>query len=371
MSLSENNSEDTFFFHSSNNINLLNYSEDEDSIYKGESIKQNHFSLNNAKTNFETNKQINHENPNVIILKSDENDNIDNCSEYFFDNHNYDGDNFFLYEDNNTKNKEKNKGEENSIENNKNENEGKKKKKGKTKTINNGRESHTKLDYDNMRNNLKVTLFNFAITFFNDIVKNIFQGQKINLFKKINYKDKSAKTAKILELQFKMKMKDFLKLDIQSNYTNTNLNHNKIIMEKIEKKLMCKKFKDYENIFSMTLSDFYKQIYLSNDKEQLIKDYGITDKQILFADDIKKKSLKQSEDYLNKFINMASNILKFAGIEEKNLDLSHFKMITINNDNINQNNINNNLNNNIDNFYSKLENDSVNDESLFLNKKRN
>ena len=68
---------------------------------------------------------------------------------------------------------------------------------------------------------------------------------------------------------------------------------------------------------------------------------------------------------------MASKILKFARIEEKNLDLNHFRMININNNYLNQNKINNNFNNN-NNIYSIYENDCVNyNECKFLNKKRN
>ena len=375
MSLSEINSEENLFFHSSTNHNNFDSSEDDYSIYKdNEQIKnfkkeQNINMINNLRTNFETNKQINNENHNIIFENTDnylEYSDEKNCDNITFNIKDY-NDYSIFYEENHSINKE----EEINNKKNINDLDVKQKKKGKTKTQNNGRDIHSKLDYDNMRNNLKVNFFNFIISFFNKIIKNSFENQKINLFKKINYIDKSAKTAKILEMQFKKTMKDILKLDIQNNYKTVGLDHNRKLMEKIEKKLKFKKFKDYENLFSMTLSDFYKQIYLSNDKEKLIKDYGISQKEILFVDDLKKKSLKQSEEYLNKFINMASNILKFAGIEEKNLDLNHFRMININNNYLNQNKINNNFNNN-NNIYSIYENDCVNyNECKFLNKKRN
>ncbi len=375
MSLSEINSEENLFFHSSTNHNNFDSSEGDYSIYKdNEQIKnfkkeQNINMINNLRTNFETNKQINNENHNIIFENTDnylEYSDEKNCDNITFNIKDY-NDYSIFYEENHSINKE----EEINNKKNINDLDVKQKKKGKTKTQNNGRDIHSKLDYDNMRNNLKVNFFNFIISFFNKIIKNSFENQKINLFKKINYIDKSAKTAKILEMQFKKTMKDILKLDIQNNYKTVGLDHNRKLMEKIEKKLKFKKFKDYENLFSMTLSDFYKQIYLSNDKEKLIKDYGISQKEILFVDDLKKKSLKQSEEYLNKFINMASNILKFAGIEEKNLDLNHFRMININNNYLNQNKINNNFNNN-NNIYSIYENDCVNyNECKFLNKKRN
>ena len=62
-------------------------------------------------------------------------------------------------------------------------------------------------------------------------------------------------------------MKEILSLDIQSNYKNYDTKHNENLIKIVEKKLKCKKYKYYEQLFTMYLFEFYKEIYLSNDKE--------------------------------------------------------------------------------------------------------
>ena len=376
-----NPDEENPFFYSSKN-NDFNFSED-DSIYRDEKKTNNkiqynqNLTTNNIQTNYETKKQINEKNKNLIF------ENIDNSSEDLclgmYDNNseildqeneyvkkiinndnieeNYDKDEYFNKKIINNYNKE-----ENINENNKNisEDKNKKKKKGKEKKQKNGRKDHSKFDYDNMRDSLKINLFNAIIIFFNKIVKKLFVNQT-NLFKKINSIDKKVKSSISLKEQLTTKISDILKLPIQNNYKNSKLDNNKILMEKIENE---NKNQNFQELFSMTLGDFYKKIYLSNDKEQLIEQFGISKKEeFLFVDHLKNKILKESEDYINKYINMASNILKFAGIEEKNLDLNHFKMININN-NLNH------FNNNNDNLHYEIDN-VRNDKCIFLNKKRN
>ena len=223
-----------------------------------------------------------------------------------------------------------------------------KKKKGKKKTVDNGRDTHGKDSFDNMRNNLKINFFNFIIDFFNCFIKKNFP-KDLETFKQINYKDKTKKTKKSLYEQLNMKMNEILSLPIQNNYKKYATNWNQLLMNKIEKKIKCKKYQCYEYLFSMSLSEFYKTIYLSNEKKELTNEFGIEDN--FFIDSIKQ--LNENEDYINKYITMASNLLKFAGIEERNLNLKHFNEIIKYNDNIN----------------NKYSTDNVN-KNQFLEKKR-
>lgn len=223
-----------------------------------------------------------------------------------------------------------------------------KKKKGKKKTVDNGRDTHGKDSFDNMRNNLKINFFNFIIDFFNCFIKKNFPRDQ-ETFKQINYKDKTKKTKKSLYEQLNMKMNEILSLPIQNNYKKYATNWNQLLMNKIEKKIKFKKYQCYEYLFLMSLSEFYKTIYLSNEKKELTHEFGIEDN--FFIDSIKQ--LNENEDYINKYITMASNLLKFAGIEERNLNLKHFNEIIKYNDNIN----------------NKYSTDNVN-KNQFLEKKR-
>ena len=156
----------------------------------------------------------------------------------------------------------------NNNEKNKNEVKNETKKRGRKKIIENGREIHDNYSLDNMKNTFKISFFTFIIDFFNCIVKKILLHPNKNSFKYINCKDKNIQSSKGLNKQFKMKMTEILSLDIQKNYKNFKPNHNKLLIKKIHKKL---KYKSYENLFNMYLFEFYKEIYLSNDKESLKK----------------------------------------------------------------------------------------------------
>ena len=226
----------------------------------------------------------------------------------------------------------------------KNEVKNETKKRGRKKKIENGREIHDNCSLDNMKNNFKISFFTFIIDFFNCIVKKILLHPNKNSFKYINCKDKNIQSSKGLNKQFKMKMTEILSLDIQKNYKNFKPNHNKLLIKKIEKKLTCIKYKCYENLFNMYLFEFYKEIYLSNDIESLKKNYSLDHKVKLFID--KVHQLNQKKDYIIKYIKMASNFLKFAEIENNDIDLTNI--------------VNSfNLNNTEDSVNSKIENNNT------------
>ncbi len=226
----------------------------------------------------------------------------------------------------------------------KNEVKNETKKRGRKKKIENGREIHDNCSLDNMKNNFKISFFTFIIDFFNCIVKKILLHPNKNSFKYINCKDKNIQSSKGLNKQFKMKMTEILSLDIQKNYKNFKPNHNKLLIKKIQKKLTCVKYKSYENLFNMYLFEFYKEIYLSNDIESLKKKYSLNHKVKLFID--KVHQLNQKKDYIIKYIKMASNFLKFAEIENNNIDLTNILNSF-------------NLNNTEDSVNSKIENNNT------------
>jgi hypothetical protein len=147
---------------------------------------------------------------------------------------------------------------------------------------------------------------------------------------------------------------------IKDNTENININENKILNLNDNVKIMNYK-QAYDafnkNININKIKNFLKKIFYSNvirETFEILYPYYIN---------FPFQTEKDTEDYINKYINMASNILKIAGIEEKNLDLNHFKMININN-NLNH------FNNNNDNLHYEIDN-VRNDKCIFLNKKRN
>ena len=106
-----------------------------------------------------------------------------------------------------------------------------KKQKGRKRESNSKRKIHSKVDSDNMRNRLKISLFNFIIDFFNSLLKKLFS--KTIGFKLINYKDKNIKSSKKLGNQLKMTMSEILSLDIQNNYKSLKKDHNRQILRNI------------------------------------------------------------------------------------------------------------------------------------------
>jgi hypothetical protein len=189
-----------------------------------------------------------------------------------------------------------------------------KKRKGRIRRNSSERKIHSKIDLDNIRNRIKISLFNFIIHFFNALLKKLFS--KKSEFKFINYKDKNVKTSKDLRIQLKKKMSEILSLDIQKNYKNLKKEYNKQLLIKILKKIKeLNNSNEYEELFNITLLDFYKKIYLSKNRIELEKKYGLTKDIELFYDFFDR--LNEDYEYKKKFELTALNLPKFAKLEYK------------------------------------------------------
>ena len=187
-----------------------------------------------------------------------------------------------------------------------------KKNKGRRRQSNSERKIHSKNDLDNMRNRLKISLFNFIIFFYNGLIKKLF-SKKIG-FKFINYKDKNKKSSKDLRNQFKMKMSEILSLDIQKNYKNLKKDYNKQLLINTLKKLKdMNNSSEYEELFNITLLDFYKKIYLSKNRTELENKYGLTNDVELFYEFFDR--LDEDDVYKKKFELITLNLPKFAKLE--------------------------------------------------------
>ena len=189
-----------------------------------------------------------------------------------------------------------------------------KKRKGRIRRNSSERKIHSKIDLDNIRNRIKISLFNFIIHFFNALLKKLFSKKRE--FKFINYKDKNVKTSKDLRIQLKKKMSEILSLDIQKNYKNLKKEYNKQLLIKILKKIKeLNNSNEYEELFNITLLDFYKKIYLSKNRIELEKKYGLTKDIELFYDFFDR--LNEDYEYKKKFELTALNLPKFAKLEYK------------------------------------------------------
>ena len=187
-----------------------------------------------------------------------------------------------------------------------------KKQKGRKRESNSKRKIHSKVDSDNMRNRLKISLFNFTIDFFNSLLKKLFS--KTIGFKLINYKDKNIKSSKKLGNQLKMTMSEILSLDIQNNYKSLKKDHNRQILRNILNEInKLDNSTEYKQLFNMTLLNFYKKIYLSKNRIELEKKYGLPKDIELFYDFFDK--LNEDVDYKKKFELIALNLPKFAKLE--------------------------------------------------------
>ena len=187
-----------------------------------------------------------------------------------------------------------------------------KKQKGRKRESNSKRKIHSKVDSDNMRNRLKISLFNFIIDFFNSLLKKLFS--KTIGFKLINYKDKNIKSSKKLGNQLKMTMSEILSLDIQNNYKSLKKDHNRQTLINILNEInKLDNSTEYKQLFNMTLLNFYKKIYLSKNRIELEKKYGLPKDIELFYDFFDK--LNEDVDYKKKFELIALNLPKFAKLE--------------------------------------------------------
>ena len=106
-------------------------------------------------------------------------------------------------------------------------------------------------------------------------------------------------------------MSEILSLDIQKNYKNLKKEYNKQLLIKILKKIKeLNNSNEYEELFNITLLDFYKKIYLSKNRIELEKKYGLTKDIELFYDFFDR--LNEDYEYKKKFELTALNLPKFA-----------------------------------------------------------
>ena len=205
---------------------------------------------------------------------------------------------------------------------------------------------HNDLQFDNIRSNIKIKFFNFIISFFNGLIKHLY-GNKFVIFKKINYNEKNKITRQELFWQMKMKMKDILKLDIQSNYKKYQKDYNKIELNKLLNEIQNndnEKSKIISSFLNMILSDFYHHIFINGKREDLKLNYNLPDDAYLLNEII--NNLRDKTDkykYLYKIT--ALNLINFSGIskeEEKkkikkilndNKDIENTDFFDMNNEN--------------------------------------
>ena len=125
-------------------------------------------------------------------------------------------------------------------------------------------------ELDNIRNHIKIKLFDFIIDFFNVIMVKMCLVTNGKKFLRINSEDKTQITKVKLNQQLKLLMKDILKLKILKRYKNYKRSNNKDLYEIIENQIDEK----YLYLFNMRLYEFYDKFFLIEDINELYNEFG-------------------------------------------------------------------------------------------------
>ena len=169
----------------------------------------------------------------------------------------------------------------------------------------------SKFKPDNIRIKIKGHFHNFIIFFFNEFIRTYFNFQRYK-FRKIAYEITKDITIKGNINLMDMKLGDFLCQKVSSKY-KCDVDTNKQIVLNLKNIL---KDESVLQLFDIKYSDFFTQVYLSNNKKEIKRKFNLK-KNIDFFDDFIQKL--DNQEYRNAVNNMAKNhyIQNFSKNENK------------------------------------------------------
>ncbi len=177
-------------------------------------------------------------------------------------------------------------------------------KRGREKKKKNKKKTHEKDSKDNIRRKIKTHFFDFIIEHVNKKLKEVNELKQI-VFLPISYKEKEKSTKKGFKEHFERNIGDILQLNVLGSIKEKEYNL------KLYKILQLEKKEEFEDILKMKTHKFYKDIFLSSD-------YFKKDINLLLNKDY-------SEDYVEKYISLANDLLNFIEIKEENDIVNKFK----------------------------------------------
>ena len=183
---------------------------------------------------------------------------------------------------------------------------------------------HSKFCFDNLLRKIKVMYHCFVINFINDFIKNLYGIQRFRI-RKISGKITQNVTKTHNSNISSAPLKDFLSNQISKKYKIENEDKNKKNIEKLYNMR-----KEAKNILDISYINFYRNFFLSNNRNYLEKTFGIGPKTYTLADQMRHLRKKESEIYCKEFeMTARQKFLLFLGVEDNYINFND-----INNKNI-------------------------------------
>ena len=172
---------------------------------------------------------------------------------------------------------------------------------------------HTKMSFDNILRKIKVMYHNFIIKFVNDYIKFLYDGFQRFRLRKISGKITQNVTKKHNKFLSNISLKEFLSNKISSKYKQDKDKNKKIVAKLYYLKSQIKE------LFDMTYINFYKNIFLCNNRIYLEEHFGINENTLTFRDNLENMKETEDEKYIKEveiigekkfieFINVNNNL---------------------------------------------------------------
>jgi len=172
---------------------------------------------------------------------------------------------------------------------------------------------HTKMSFDNVLRKIKVMYHNFIIKFVNDYIKFLYDGFQRFRLRKISGKITQNVTKKHNKFLSNISLKEFLSNKISSKYKQDKDKNKKIVAKLYYLKSQIKE------LFDMTYINFYKNIFLCNNRIYLEEHFGINENTLTFRDNLENMKETEDEKYIKEveiigekkfieFINVNNNL---------------------------------------------------------------
>ena len=189
---------------------------------------------------------------------------------------------------------------------------------------------HNKFKPDNIRIKIKTHYHNFILNFFNDLIKSRFTIQRYK-FRKICYSITKDVTVKNNLNLMNMTLGKFLSQKISKKYKCDSNQNEKTVNILLQ---MLKNEND-RKLFDTNYSDFYINVYLSKNKNEIIDKFGLKSRTEFFYEFINRINQK---NYERSVIDIAEN--HFVSYFSKNLysKNSQFNLLIKNDDKEKKNN---------------------------------
>jgi hypothetical protein len=183
---------------------------------------------------------------------------------------------------------------------------GKKKEKFKGLSINKNNKNHIhdKFAFDNICQKIKVLYHKFLINLINDFIFKVYGGFQKFKIRKISSKITQNVTKKFNQILSNCTLKSFFTNKISTKYRKFSEDKNSKSIQKLNN-LKPK----LNELFNLKYSFVYKHFFLYGNREELKNKFGLNEKTLIFRDYIEKMKLKENNEYINKFEEVAKGKL--------------------------------------------------------------